>query len=74
MAIQESYTRTDGVKFVLRQANDGRWSVKCLTPPEPGADTKQWDVAWEITSWSVDGADVPFTEQEARNIYGEYMG
>lgn len=81
MALQESFTRArDGVKFVLRQSSEGRWSVKCLIPPD--ADTKQWDVAWEVDSTKitglgpvpVKGGPNPLTEQQARATYESYMG
>lgn len=74
MALQESFTREDGHKFILRQSNEGRWSIKCLAPPPPDADTKQWAMLWEVYAWSVGGKEVPFTEAEARKIYQEYMG
>lgn len=77
MAKQEYFTRTDGFKFVLRQSNEGRWSVKCLRPPV--APETAWDVAWEIDGTTphdatVNGEYVPFDEARAREAYERYMG
>lgn len=78
MAHQEYFTRTDGFKFVLRQSNDGRWSVKCLRPPSP--DQAQWEVVWECDGTvpqvdkPINGEYVPFDETRARATYEGYMG
>jgi len=74
MATQESHTRADGNKIILRQSNEGRWSVKCMAPPAPDADTKQWTVLWDLSAWDVDGEEVPFLEEDARKMYERYSG
>lgn len=75
MALQEYFTRADGYKFILRQSNEGRWTVKCLAPPPEGE--KVWPLLWEYVG-TPDPADplavVPLTEAQARAAYEGYMG